>query len=307
MQKKRYILDGKHTINSKRLSTVTSLKGKTELSIQLALRYLRIPTGRLRLLPNFLIIGAQKSGTTTLYKYLNKHPNVHRSWFKEVHFFDRYYKKGVNWYKSHFPLKIYKNMIVKFSAKAFITGEASPDYLFYSHVPKKVYSIIPKVKLIVLLRNPIDRAFSHYNHEFLRQREYLTFDKAIRLEKKRIKLEKAKVLENNTNYSFIYDHFTYCTRGIYANQLYNWKRIFPTKQIFIINSEKFFKKPQKIYSKILEFLCLPEHKLIYQKKFNVGKYKSKLDKKLREELIEFYKPHNQRLFNMIGERYDWDQ
>src|SRR6188508_1226206 len=115
----------------------------------------RLDTAHLRQPPTFMIIGTQKGGTTSLHRYLDKHPDVTMALKKEVHFFDSFYFKGSDWYLAHFPLR----------SEAAQTGEASPTYIFHPEAPRRVYDAFPQVKLIALLRNPVDRAYSHHQME----------------------------------------------------------------------------------------------------------------------------------------------
>src|SRR5437588_302768 len=117
----------------------------------------------IRLLPDFLIIGTQRGGTTSLERYLDAHPCVGAAANKDLHFFDRRFHKGLAWYRGHFPTRIEKYYAERLRGQAFVTGEASPSYLFHPYAPKRVAKAMPDVKLIVLLRNPVDRAFSQYH------------------------------------------------------------------------------------------------------------------------------------------------
>ena len=129
-------------------------------------------TGPFHLLPDYLIIGAQKCGTGSLYRYLNQHPRIKSGITKEVRFFDKYYNRGINWYRVFFP---FKDLL----GRKYLTGDATPRYLDHPHAPKRVKEIIPNVKFIVLLRNPIDRAYSMYNMRVSRGRETHSFEESL--------------------------------------------------------------------------------------------------------------------------------
>ena len=156
-------------------------------------------------LPDFLIIGVQKGGTTSLRKYMSRHPKIAFSNTKELHYFDnlRYKWKNLAWYKSQFP-------ILRFNR---IFGESTPSYLYFSGAPKRIYKTIPDVKLIILLRNPVDRAFSNYIMELNRENETICFKKAIKYELRNYKNELMKVRRGK--YSFDYNHRFYLYKGIY--------------------------------------------------------------------------------------------
>src|SRR2546423_13513556 len=137
-----------------------SLNSPVEVKINLFRRL----THKIRIIPDFLIIGGQKCGTTSLYYYLIEHPNIAPAVRKQMHFFDNRFKKGFGWYKSNFPTifsKWYKTFLHK---QKFVSGEATPYYLFHPLAASRVHQFLPDVKLIVLLRNPVNRAYSHYNH-----------------------------------------------------------------------------------------------------------------------------------------------
>jgi len=116
--------------------------------------FINISTSFLRVLPNYLIIGAQKTGTSSLFNYLSMHPQVINSNKKEVHYFDKNFERPLNWYKQFFPFK--------FIANNYTIGEATPDYLYHPFVAQRIYNTIPGVKLIIILRNPVERVISHY-------------------------------------------------------------------------------------------------------------------------------------------------
>ncbi|HXS47682.1 MAG TPA: sulfotransferase domain-containing protein, partial [Solirubrobacterales bacterium] len=167
-----------------------------------------------RPLPDFLIIGAQKGGTTSLHAYLSEHRRVSPSSTKEVHFFDHAYDRGLGWYRAHFQR----------SAKAplSLSGEATPYYLFHPLVPARVAETLPESRLIVILRDPVDRAFSHHNHELALGFEDLPFEEAIEREPERLEGEQERILEDPGYRSFAHQHHSYVSRGRYAEQLERW-------------------------------------------------------------------------------------
>jgi hypothetical protein len=285
------------TVNlSQRIERAIKRESKKVL-ISLDSRY-RVLTSSMRLMPSFIIIGAMKSGTTSLYKYLTEHPRIGHNFTKEVHFFDYGFHNGVDWYKTFFPL----------CQPDLIAGEASPDYFYYPHAPRRVFELIPSVKLIVVLRNPVDRALSHYNHILQRREvpEPLSFEDAINIEGERLNGEMKKMLENESYYSHNYLYYSYLTRGIYIDQLKNWLRFFPREQILVLKSEDLFTNPQAFYDLVLEFLGLPGWQLKEYKNANKRIY-SKMNSATRSDLINYFKPHNQRLYRCLDINFDWDK
>ncbi len=258
-----------------------------------------------RVFPDFIIIGAQKCGTTSLYNYLIQHPLIIPSWKKEVHFFDNNFHKGFTFYKSFFPTKIYKNILRRIYKKRVITGEASPYYIFHPHAYKRIHSLLPNIKLILLLRNPVERALSHYYHEVNNGRENLSFEQAIEKESERLRGELEKMLENENYYSFNLQNYSYVSRGIYIDMIKKWHQNFSKDLILIIKSEDFFENPSKVLKEVFEFLDLPNYNLKQYQNFNIGRY-PEMDEKIRKTLREYYKPVNQRLYNYLGQHFNWD-
>src|SRR5690348_836405 len=143
-------------------------------------------TSPVRLLPDFLVIGAQRGGTTSLYQYLQVHPFIEPATTKEVHFFDRRFHKGLAWYRGHFPTALEKYRAEHLRGGMFLTGEATPSYLFLPYIPKRVVRVLPHARFIVLLRNPVERAYSHYRHAVELGHEHLAFEEAIKNQAARI-------------------------------------------------------------------------------------------------------------------------
>jgi len=251
--------------------------------------------------PRFLIIGSQRCGTTSLYNYLIQHPNVTSASKKEIHYFDTNYDKGNNWYKKHFTITEGSKR-----KEELITGEATPYYIFHPHAPYRVRKTLPGVKLIVMLRDPVERAFSHYKHHVKLKVEHLRFEEAIRVESERITDEWGKTLQDKSYDSYALQMFSYLARGIYVDQLKRWFGHFPRKQFLVLQSEDFFDNPEKIFLQVLHFLGLPDHKLTAYKKFNANGSES-IPNGIRQDLIDYFKPHNERLYKLIGRKFSWPQ
>lgn len=267
---------------------------------------LRRATAPARMLPNFIIIGAQKCGTTSLYQYLSEHPQVIPALKKEIHFFDDMeFGKGLNWYRAYFPLSIQKYYAKIFNGQRKITGEASPYYIFYPHSPKRISAVAPNVKFIIMLRNPVDRAFSHYYHQVRKGRENLGFTEAIDAEEERLKGELERMINDETYYSRNYWAYSYLARGRYAEQLKVWLNFFQRENFLIINSERFFISPAEEFKETLRFLELEPVELKNYMASNAGSY-HKMPDMTRKQLVEYFKPHNQRLYKLIGCDLKWD-
>jgi hypothetical protein len=255
-------------------------------------------------LPDFLIIGAQKCGTTSLFNYLKQHPDVFPPKIKEVGYFDRYYNHGLNWYRSNFPF-IFTKVKNRMLRKNFMTFEASTGYILNPNSLKRIKNTIPKAKLILMIRNPVDRAYSHYRHSVRMNKEDLPFHKAIKAEKKRIGHSWEKYNTGIDFYDLKIAFYSYLRTGIYADQIENLFRLFPRNQIHIIKSEDFFRKPSEPFNEVLKFLGLKHYKIAHFKKYNVGE-SYPLDKIMRNQLVDYFRPHNQRLYDHLNMDLGWE-
>lgn len=277
---------------------------KATRAAKLVLRELRVPTGRFRTLPDFLIIGAQKAGTSSLYRYLCRHPDVARAFFKEVHYFDRHRDRGVRWYRSHFPLRARRRLHRRLRGRPLLTGEATPDYLFDPRVPGRIRDVLPDARLVVLLRDPVRRALSHFHHERRRGRETLTFEEAVRQEEARVGPEEARMLEDDGYYSYTWDHFSYVRRGLYARHLGAWLNVFPREQILVLEAESFFGRTAEHYRRVLDFLDLPHLGPTRFPAYNTGSYRPP-GTGVERELREYYRRPNQELAELLGISFSW--
>lgn len=263
-------------------------------------------TGFMHVLPDFYIIGAAKCGTTSLYQYLIRHPYVHPGIGKEIHYFEELYYRGENWYRACFPFKFQKYFFKLNQKNDLITGDSTPRYIDHPYVPRRIKELTPNAKFIVMLRNPIDRAFSHYNMNLKNQYETLSFEDAIKQEPQRIKGE-YEMMEKTEKVSFNYYLYAYLDRGIYVNRLKNWLDIFPKKNFLIIKSEEFFKDTSIQYKRVIEFLNLPKWDLKEYPAHMVGRYQENdIATKLRNELQQFFKPYNEKLYKLLDTDFGWD-
>lgn len=291
-----------YTYNSTLKDTLKSvLPPSLKRVIEKGLNLYRDITATTRVLPDFIIIGGQRCGTTSVYMNLINHPCVAPAFRKEVHFFDNNFSKGVTWYRAHFPSSVYK--YVKVRKVTFVTGEATPYYIFHPCAPQRIFNTVPRAKLIVILRNPVDRAYSHYHHEVRIGVENLSFEDAIKKEEERLRGEAEKMLENENYYSFNHQHYSYLARGIYVDQLKTWMSIFPRKQILILRN--FFDDPPAGLKKVYEFLGLPDFESKY-KKYSCAQY-PKMSTDMRKHLTDYFEPHNQRLYEYLGTDLGWNR
>ena len=256
-------------------------------------------TAPLRVLPDFVIIGTMKGGTTSMFQYLSQHPQVRPPFRKEIKFFDIHYPRGLGWYRSHFPLQ--------FKMKdGALTGEATPYYLFHPLAAERMAHDLPNVKLIILLRNPVDRTYSHYSHIQRVGREPLPFDRAIAAEPDRLTGEVEKIIADPNYSTFMHGHYSYLARSRYAEQLPRWLERFPREQILILPSEDLTTSPYAAFEKTLKFLGLDAWQPEQFSVFKQGRYE-KMPVSTRAKLVEYFRPYNQQLYDLLGMKFDWDK
>ncbi len=259
-------------------------------------RPFRLATLSRRPLPDFLVIGAAKAGTTSLYRYIWPHPDVRKPWRKEPHFFDLRYERGEDWYRAQFPL------IVR-SPRTWITGEATPYYLHHPLVPDRVKLMLPDAKLIVLLRDPVERAFSHWRHNVRMGAESRSFESAI--ESERENYDEVEELMRTGDREAVAEHrMSYIARGRYAEQLERWFERFPRERFLILQSEQFFEAPGDAYKQVLAFLGLASFSGVAFEIYNKG-VESPLDPEVRARLVDDFREPNRRLYELLGTDFGW--
>jgi len=250
-----------------------------------------------RQLPDFLIIGAQKCGTTSLFHYLSQHPDIEMPETKEIHYFDLNYKKGTEWYKNNFPKK-------KLFGKK-LTGEATPYYLFHPLVSQRVYKHLSKVKLIIMLRNPVDRAYSQFIHERkLGIEDLSSFEDAITLEYSRIDDDEKKLITGEIEHSNAFQHFSYISRGLYFKQISSWLKYFSLKKMYFVKSEDFFTNPEKELVDIYNFLGVRNFKPNDLTSQNTNHYQN-ISQKNKDVLLATFSEDNKKLVNLLGDKFSW--
>lgn len=262
-------------------------------------------TAALRVLPDFIIIGAMKAGTTSLYAYLYKHPLVHRARRKEVHFFDNNTDRGMRWYRAHFPTRWAKlradAAAILRRGHATVTGEASPYYMFHPHAAARCAAALPGARIIAMLRDPAERAYSHYQHNRRQGLEPLSFEDALAAEPERTSAEIARMRADPAYNSLPVQHYTYALRGEYWWQLEQWLERYPRDRALILRSEPFFTDPATGYAATLEFLGLPpsDEPIPFAVHNDGGEYEP-MSPATREMLRERFREPNRRLATLIG-------
>jgi len=260
----------------------------------------RLSTSK-RIIPDFMIIGFQKCGTTSLFNYLIQHPEILPPMQKEIKYFDLNFSRNINWYKAHFPKRDEKNK------HNFITGEATPDYIFFPEIAAKIAKLNPQVKLIVICRNPVDRAFSQYKFSVRRGMEPYSFEEALEKEPKRLAKAKQHCRRNKEQFSENrkYREHSYATRGLYARQLKRWLDVFPRDQFLFLCTEELKNHPDAVLKKITSFLGITDFSFCTEKKYLQSPNSHVMPSSIRKKLIDYYRLENRELFALIGEDFGW--
>jgi hypothetical protein len=265
-------------------------------------------------LPDFLVIGAAKCGTTSLFDAVCAHPLVARPTTKgrprkELLFFDYNFHRGVDWYRKHFPLEVERQEFEREHGRPCLTGEATASYLTNYWVPGRVQQVVPDAKLIVTLRNPVDRAYSAFQ---MSRRERLeeceSFEEAIALEAERLEGELKRVHANpryNPPLPPPLGYWSYLHRSRYSEHVARWLEVFSREQILFLRFEDVAADPARALEEAHTFLGLPPHRDGELRKLNAAMY-SEMNPQTRAELVDHFRPYNQRLRELTGIDFRWE-
>jgi len=246
--------------------------------------------------PQFFVPGAQKSGTTSLFFYLKRHPRIVLGENKEVHFFDQHYARGIEWYRQQLPPLS--------RAQGALTGDFTPLYLFHPRAAERMAKHFPAARVIVLLRNPVDRAFSHFHHVVRQGLEPRSFATALREEPAIVERELERIAADEHYFSTELQRYSYLSRGHYAEQLERLFRSYPREQVLVLQSEPLFTDAQRVLERIYRFLGLESIPAGAFRVHNATEHPP-LDAAARRDLGARFAAPNERLFELLGERYDW--
>jgi hypothetical protein len=261
-------------------------------------------TAGLRLLPDFVILGAMRSGTTSLYELLAQHPRILPATRKEVHFFSSHYANGPRWYRTHFPLAAEARLRALRAGGPVLTGEATPYYLFHPHAPRRLHAVLPHARLIALLRDPVDRAYSLYRLNLVTGMETLSFDAALDREDERLR-EETQLLRDVEYYrSRSHRLYSYVARGRYLSQLAAYHHYFPRDQLLVLRSEDYFADARGTLARVLEFLGLGPD-VPDAIRFPAPLRRPAVPAPAAERLRRLFAPHNERLYRYLGVDFGW--
>ncbi|WP_417513667.1 sulfotransferase domain-containing protein [Minwuia sp.] len=264
-----------------------------------------LATGASRVLPDFVIVGAQKAGTTSLFHYLQQHPRIATPSSKEVHYFDYNYHRGENWYRGHFQMAAAKARQEAALGESVLNFEASPYYMYHPLAIERMKADLPAPKAIAMLRDPVARTYSHYWHEHNKDQDDLSLEQAIAQETSRLAGEADRIVAEPGYHSYAHQHFSYVDRSRYGQQVQRLFDVLGRENVCLVKSEAFFTDPATETEKVFAFLGLPAASGIDYAPQNVGSYGDRIPPGtvtlLREMLADDYA----LLRQLGGEQFDW--
>jgi hypothetical protein len=266
-------------------------------------------TGRItasaRMTPSFLIVGAQRCGTTSMYKTLSQHPMVLPAVLhKGAHYFDTGYGHGPAWYRGHFPLLATARRAAPAPDRLPVTGESSPYYMFHPLAGERIAADLPGVRLLVLLRDPVERAYSAHTHESARGFETEPFERALELEPVRLAGEEARLVADPAYQSHSHQHHAYVTRGRYADQLRRLEGLVGRDRIHVVDSQRFFTDPEPVFADVVDFLGIGTADGIAFEKHN-ARPRSPMPDSLRRALEDQLADSDAELEKWLGAPPSW--
>lgn len=264
-------------------------------------------TASRRMLPQFLICGGQRCGTTSLYRALAAHPAVIKAVLhKGVHYFDVGYHHGLRWYRGHFPLQRRAERIQDELGVPAQTFESSPYYMYHPHALARIAADLPDVKLVVLVRDPVERAYSQHAHEVARGFETeVDFGRALALEPSRLAGQRELLLDDPAAYSFAHQHHAYRARGEYIEYIEPMAALLGRDRVHVVDSTEFFLRPEPVYDAVLDFLGLPRGGQYPAFERHNARPRNRLDDSIASQLAEHYAPYDERLATWLGRRPSW--
>jgi Sulfotransferase domain len=260
--------------------------------------------------PDFLVIGTKRGGTTSLFSYLMMHPGVlglfpQTRGKKSTDYFFKEHARGERWYRSHFHATGYRTWLERRLGYPPVAGEASPYYVWDPRIAGHVRHEVPRVKAIMLVRDPVERAFSHFLERKENGVEPLGFEEALRAEPERTAGELDRMLADPGYQSDLHDWYSYRARGVYLPQIRNWLAQFPAEQLLVLRSEDMYADVQDVFDSVCDFLRVSRWSLPSTRAFNASGVRTAMPEGAREELRDFYAPHNRELESYLGRSLGW--
>ena len=262
-------------------------------------------TAGTRMSPDFLIVGAKRCGTTSMYRTLTGHPQVLSAVLhKEVHYFDTGYQHGPRWYQAHFPTKAKAGVVQRRTGHPAVTGEATPYYMWHPLAPGRIAADLPDVRLVVLLRDPVQRAYSEHAHGVSAGVEDQPFEAALELEEERLAGEEARLITDPSYRSVHHAHHAYLRRGRYIEQLERIEALVGRDRIHVIDSDALFSEAGPAFEALVTFLGLQPWAPPSLHNLN-ARPRSAMSQALQARLAEEFAPYDERLASWLGWTPSW--
>ncbi len=260
-------------------------------------------TARWRMDPSFVIVGAQRAGTTSLFRALSGHPSVVRpTQAKGIGYFDLNYARGRRWYRGHFPLRVVARFAAQGTPFAF---ESSGYYLFHPAVPGRIAADLPGVKVVVMVREPVERAYSAHRHELARGFETEPFEQAVELEPSRTEGEAARLVADPSYESFEHRHHSYLARSRYSEQIQRYVDVLGADRVYVVDADRFFGEPEVELARLLAWLGLPQWRPETFEQWNARPKSGSLAPELMEKLRDHFAPYDEELARLMGRTPSW--
>ncbi|GGK32772.1 hypothetical protein GCM10010124_26920 [Pilimelia terevasa] len=258
-----------------------------------------------RLDPGFLIVGAQRCGTTSLYKTLAQHPSVLPAvWHKGAHYFDTGYHRPRAWYRGHFPTRRQAEAAARRHGGTALTGESSPYYMFHPAAAARIARDLPGVRLLALLRDPVERAYSAHSHELARGFETLPFADALAAEADRTADAAAVLAAGPRAAHHSHQHHAYLARGRYVEQLTRLAAAVGRERLHVVDADDFFTDPRPAFDGVCDFLGLATGADIRFGRHN-ARSRAPMPADLRARLDAHFRPYDERLATWWGRVPSW--
>ncbi len=255
-------------------------------------------TAARRALPGLVVVGAQRAGTTSLHGHLARHPQLVPAIRKEVHYFDddARHARGASWYRAHFPFAA----SLADAALPRIAFESTPAYMFRPEAAPRLAALLPQARLVAVLRDPVERAISNWRllHEKGANR-FAPFDVEIEHE---LASEEGRPgpLGERTPRGLI-------ARGRYAEQLERLWAHHPRERTLVLHSADLYADPQATCDRVFAWLGLPSAPVRAERRLNASVASADVSDALRARLRAYFEPHDRRLWELLGEEWDWDR
>ena len=260
-----------------------------------------------RVLPSFLLCGGPRCGTTMLARVLSAHPAVLTAVPRRpVHYFDTGYDRGPRWYRAHFPTQRAADRIAWRLGVPPVTFESNPDYLYHPHAVARIARDLPEVRVIVLVRDPVDRAYSHHAQQVARGFEpERDLRRALALEPMRLRGEYERMVADPGYRSLAHQHYGYRARGDYARYLARMATYLPRERILVLETGDLLGHPESVYDRVLEFLGLPHLGYPPLDPPRPDPPSARVDARVRQEMAAYYAARDAELEPWLGHPPSW--